>query len=443
MAKKKSLELRSFVLASILCALIVVMTVTPYTGYISYGLIEITTLHILVILGAVLLGWKYGALLGLVWGVTCLIRAYAMPIFLPFGFGNPLVSVLPRVLVGVVAGLLSERLLKTRLRKTVSLAISTVAATLTNTVLVLSAMSIYCRNTFADTLTSILQTLVGVNGTIELLAAILIIPPIYFALRPRETVLGVDFGASTTKLAVVQNGRCLRALRKEDNETLEEAMERIDITGVKRVAITGVGASYINGDVHGLPTVRKDEFSSLCAGVMSVAKKKNCLIVSVGTGTSFVRVTPIRAWHVGGTGIGGGMLRGLSEALCGVKDLDELTALADKGTIGNVDLVLSDVCAGTISNLTPDTTVANLSKLAGVSKEDAALGILNLTFQAIGVMAAFAVKKHFTRTIVVVGTITDIPIAETILAGEAKLHNVTFIIPDHAAFITAIGAARD
>ena len=62
----KSESLRKLVAASILSALIVVMSVMPFTGYISYGMIEITTLHILVILGAVLLDWKYGALLGLV-----------------------------------------------------------------------------------------------------------------------------------------------------------------------------------------------------------------------------------------------------------------------------------------------------------------------------------------------------------------------------------------
>lgn len=442
-AMKKSLELRNFVLASILSALIVVMTVVPYTGYISYGLIEITTLHILVILGAVLLGWKYGALLGFVWGVTCLVRAYATVIYLPFGFGNPLVSVLPRVCVGIVAGVCSEALFKTRLHKTVSLGISTVAATLTNTVLVLSAMSVYCRNSFADTLTAILQTLVGVNGVIELAAAVIIIPAIYFALRPRETVLGVDFGASTTKLAIVQNGRCLRAIRKESTETFDEALDRLDISSVKRAVVTGVGASFIKEGVRNLPTTRADEFTSLCRGVKAVSMRHNCLIMSVGTGTSFVRVTPFRAWHVGGTGIGGGMLTGLSKALLGIEDPDDLMELAKEGSIQNVDLVLADVCDGTISNLTPDTTVANLSKLSTASRADTALGILNLTFQSIGVMAAFAVKKHMTRTIVAVGTIADMPIAETILDGVAKLHNVKFIIPDHAPFITAIGAARD
>ena len=66
-------SLRNMILASILCALVVVMTVVPYTGYISIGgVLEITTLHIVTILAGVLLGWKYGALVGGVWGLTCI-----------------------------------------------------------------------------------------------------------------------------------------------------------------------------------------------------------------------------------------------------------------------------------------------------------------------------------------------------------------------------------
>lgn len=437
----KSESLRKLVAASILSALIVVMSVMPFTGYISYGMIEITTLHILVILGAVLLDWKYGALLGLVWGVTCLIRAYVTVIYLPFGFGNPLVSVLPRILVGAVAGLVFGALQKTRVRTTVSLLAATVAGTLTNTVLVLTAMSVFCRTSMADAISTIIKTLISVNGSIELVAAIVIVPAIYFVLQPHESVLGIDFGASTVKLAVVQRSRCLNAVRKLDDESLEAAIDRVGAAGVSRVAITGVGASFIEGNIRGLPTKRVDEFISMYRGAERCSKKRNCLIVSVGTGTSFVRLTPLRAWHVGGTGIGGGMLRGLATKLCGTGDLAELTELAKNGRYENIDLLLSDVCSGTISNLRPETTVANLQKLDTASREDIALGILNLTFQSIGVMAAFAVQKHLTRTIVVVGTITDMPIAADIFAEVAKLHDVAFVIPDNAPFVTAIGAA--
>ncbi|MEZ4508159.1 MAG: hypothetical protein R2881_00425 [Eubacteriales bacterium] len=61
---------------------------------------------------------------------------------------------------------------------------------------------------------------------------------------------------------------------------------------------------------------------------------------------------------------------------------------------------LKDVFEGTISHLTPSTTVANMSKLSDQStREDVAAGLCNMIFQSIGVMAVFAAKRHLTRTI--------------------------------------------
>ena len=438
---KRKTDTKNLVRAGILCALIIVMTFVPYTGYIYYGLIEITTLHIVVAVGAVLLGWQYGAVLGFVWGVTCILRALTNPLWAPFI--NPMISLVPRVLVGVVGGLVAAGLKKLKLRTGLVASLSAAAATLTNTVLVLSALKLFSTLlTGAPLLGTIYATLIGVNGVIELVAAIIIVPAVVAAVRPRELVLGIDIGASTTKFALVKNGKCIKEYRKPDEQAFEDALESFGFSGVKHIAITGVGASFIKGDLHGIPTRRKDEFSSVSRGAISLSKKHNCLVVSVGTGTSFTRVTPFRTWHVGGTGLGGGPLMGLSGKICGTDDMEELQRLAALGDLHEIDLQLMDVCEGTISNLKPNTTVANMSKLGANSRaEDLAAGLCNLIFQAVGVMASLAVKRHFTKTIVLVGTISDWPIAKRSLDEVAALHKVKFIIPEHAAFATAIGAA--
>ena len=438
---KRTTDTRNLARAGILCALIIVMTIVPYTGYIYYGLIEITTLHIVVAVGAVLLGWEYGAVLGLVWGVTCVLRALTNPLWAPFV--NPLISVVPRVIVGAVGGLVAQGLRKLKLRSGLVAGISAAAATLTNTVLVLSALKLFSTVlTGLPLFGTIYATLIGVNGSIELVAAILLVPVIVAAVKPRELVLGIDIGASTTKFALVKNGKCIKEFRKPDEMSFDEALDSFGYTGVRRIAVTGVGSSFIKGNLRGIPTVRKDEFASVARGASKLSKKFNTLIVSVGTGTSFTRMTPVRAWHVGGTGLGGGLLKGLSGRLCKVNDMDELQKLAAEGDLHAIDLQLMDVCEGTISHLKPNTTVANMSKLNDETAcADLAAGLCNMIFQAIGVMAVFAAKRHFTRTIVLVGTITDWPIAQRSLDEVAALHHVTFIVPDHAAFATAIGAA--
>ncbi len=180
-------KLRELVLTAILSALIIVMTVVPYTGYITVGVVEITTLHIVVALGACFLGWKYGAVLGGVWGVTCMIRAFTNPLWVMFT--NPLISVVPRILVGLVGGLVFAAMKKTRAPQFVDAMVAAIAATLTNTVLVLSAIYIFggmfeSYAAFFELFKTIFMTIIGVNGLIELAAAAIIVPLAYKALSP-------------------------------------------------------------------------------------------------------------------------------------------------------------------------------------------------------------------------------------------------------------------
>lgn len=452
---KTRASIRDLILASILCALVIVMTVVPYTGYITVGgTLEITTLHIVTILAGVLLGWKYGAVVGAVWGLSCIARCLiAMPWYQPFGFANVFVAFLPRVLVGAVSGFLFAALKKTRLTRNVSIALSALAGSLTNTVLVLSAMSIYCRINGVEgyenvNLVTIIQSIVAaiaaVNGILELVAAMVLVPAVYYALEPRELVLGIDMGASTTKLALVKGNKCIRTMKKEDDETLDEVLDRFGLQGVKRIALTGVGACSVKGNLRGIPTTRVEEFHALARGARKYAHVHNSLVVSVGTGTSFLLVTPLFSRHLGGTGLGGGMLKGMSRAMCHTDDMQQFYDFASKGDLTRVDLVLQDVSEGTVSNLKPETTVANFGKLdAETATEDRALGIYNLVFQSIGVMSAFALKSSLIKNVLIVGTIASFPGVPAILEQVSDLHGVKFTVPENAGFITAIGAAME
>ncbi|NLT57498.1 MAG: ECF transporter S component [Clostridiales bacterium] len=188
-----SKKTRKLVLASVFLALIGVMTVVPYTGYISYSpmSIEITTLHLVVILGAIVLGPKYGALLGFFWGFTCFLRAFTNPAFILFT--NPLISLVPRIFVGLAAGLTFSRLKRTKLSKNLAAAITAAVGTMTNTVLVLSAIYTFggMIQGFAALYAlfkQIIGVLITVNGAIELWAAVLLVPLIYGALRKSGTL---------------------------------------------------------------------------------------------------------------------------------------------------------------------------------------------------------------------------------------------------------------
>ncbi len=180
---KKKKKLVRLVICALFAALTVVMTFTPYLGYITVGIIEITTLHIVIIFGAAVLGPVYGGILGGVWGITCVARAFQFGII---PFQNPMVSLVPRIIVGVVAGLVFTGLSKTKCKKPVALGITALIGTLTNTVLVLSSLQIFggfevLFGEAAKTLDVIIGTLISTNGLIEMISAIIIVPSLYMA----------------------------------------------------------------------------------------------------------------------------------------------------------------------------------------------------------------------------------------------------------------------
>lgn len=180
---KQKKKLVRLVMCALFSALIVVMTFTPYLGYITVGVIEITTLHAVVIFGSAVLGPAMGSILGGVWGLTCIARAFQFGIV---PFQNPLVSLLPRILVGLLAGLVFKGLSKTKCKKPISLGISALVGTLTNTVLVLSFLNLcggfqVLFGDSAKTIDVIITTIISTNGLIELALAVILVPTIYMA----------------------------------------------------------------------------------------------------------------------------------------------------------------------------------------------------------------------------------------------------------------------
>lgn len=171
-------------------AIIIIMSFVPYTGVISYGIISITTVHIPTIIGSIMLGTGGGAFLGALMGVCMLIRAWIMPgsPLEQIIFMNPLVSVLPRIIIGIVAALVFKGIMKLSHDKaSLSSGVAALAGTLTNTVLVLTMMySLYpdqLESTFGKTIGIIISTIFGLNGGIEIIAAIVVTIPIVNALR--------------------------------------------------------------------------------------------------------------------------------------------------------------------------------------------------------------------------------------------------------------------
>ena len=82
----RSKKTTNMVLAGVMTALIIAMSSVPFLGYIPLGVINATIIHIPVIIGAILLGPKYGAFLGLVFGMTSMVKNTFSPNLTSFVF---------------------------------------------------------------------------------------------------------------------------------------------------------------------------------------------------------------------------------------------------------------------------------------------------------------------------------------------------------------------
>lgn len=155
-------------------AIIILLSVTPL-GYIHLGVINATTIQLPVIIGGVLFGWKKGAFLGGVFGITSMIKNTFQPnatsfVFSPFVpvFGKDegsllaiLVCIVPRVMIGVVAGLLFAALSKTKLSKAVSAGICGFCGALTNTILVMGGIYFFFGRSYSAAREQAYETLIG------------------------------------------------------------------------------------------------------------------------------------------------------------------------------------------------------------------------------------------------------------------------------------------
>lgn len=265
-------------------------------------------------------------------------------------------------------------------------------------------------------------------------------------------ILGVDIGGSTTKIVAFQHGDQVldrQMVRADDQLTsLYGAVGRIlyenslTLEQVAGIVLTGVGATRAEGDIYGIPTVRVKEFQAIGRGGLLLSGLDKALVVSMGTGTAFVRADGDQIVHIGGSGVGGGTLLGLSSRLMGEKDIAPVIALAEKGDLGKVDLSIGEISNVEIPSLPSHATASNFGGVKSTAGDaDMALGLCNMVFQTAGMLAVFACLDTDVRDIIVTGSMATLPQARPLLNEVGILYGVKFHIPDDAAFATAIGAA--
>jgi len=263
-------------------------------------------------------------------------------------------------------------------------------------------------------------------------------------------ILGIDVGGSTTKIIGKNNDNIIGMfqVRAADQITsmygaIGNFLSKHDLlpNEISKIYLTGVGASFINEQIYGIETQKVSEFKAIGHGALSLTGLDEALVVSMGTGTAFVRVKENETIHLGGSGVGGGTIIGLGSQLLGKSDVDAIIALAESGDLKNIDLSVSDILGTELKSLPADLTAANFGKIKSTASEsDIALGLLNMIYETAGMLAIFALKNDTTKNIIITGTLATFPQAKPVFKKFTTLTDHNFIIPENAVYATALGA---
>ena len=186
---KKSFTVRRMTVTGMLGAISVVLGMTPL-GFIPIGTTNATIMHIPVIIGAIVEGPIVGMLVGLIFGISSLIRSITIPTPTSFVFWNPLVSILPRILIGLASYYIYKLSIKTTKNEAVSLGIAEAIGTLVNTLGVLGMIYVLYAEKFvtaiglsADNAFKIISGIGITNGLPEMFVAMIIVTAVVKAIK--------------------------------------------------------------------------------------------------------------------------------------------------------------------------------------------------------------------------------------------------------------------
>lgn len=178
---------------AMLAAIVVLMAFTP-VGYLQIGLVKMTFIMIPVAVGAITLGEKSGAFLGLVFGITSFVQCFGLDIF-----GTTLMSInpiytfimciVPRIALGYLCGLVYKALAK--FKKGVAVVVASLSAPIFNTVFFMTLLMLFFGNSDyimsmragTENLWAFLVAFVGLNGVMEILTTTVIAPPVALAVE--------------------------------------------------------------------------------------------------------------------------------------------------------------------------------------------------------------------------------------------------------------------
>lgn len=264
-------------------------------------------------------------------------------------------------------------------------------------------------------------------------------------------IIGIDIGGTTTDIVGLKNGEILSPVSVKADDPITSAagalgkfVEIMDLSlsEIRLIAATGVGSGQIRDKLLGIPVMKIVEFDSIGTAGAYLSGRDEAMVISMGTGTALVNVRKNAIQHWGGSGVGGGTMVGLSRKLLNITTISTLMDKASKGRLGMIDLTVGDIAGGALDGLPETATASNFGKISDEANDsDIAIAIINLVGQTIALLGISAARAEKVEEIVLTGKLSILPLIRKVMDGVGRLYDIEFLVPKHAEFATAIGAA--
>lgn len=198
------------------------------------------------------------------------------------------------------------------------------------------------------------------------------------------------------------------------------------------------------------------EFDATCSGVKfllngRIPADSPFLLTNVGTGTSIHCIAPEGHTRIGGTGVGGGTIIGLSWLLAGMNRYSDIVEAAKRGVRDTIDLKVHHIYEGSEPPIPGDLTASNFGYIgqqhpqpsAPIAKEDMLASVIGLVGETVSSISVHAAGRCGASSIVYIGSsFIDNDLLVRVIEDYTKLRGSEAVFLPGGEYSGALGALK-
>ena len=267
-----------------------------------------------------------------------------------------------------------------------------------------------------------------------------------------STWIGIDTGGTLTKLAYLneQQELTLTVFPSNEMDLVKEWLKQHP--QVEEIGLTGGRTEQLRDVLKTMKSIEYIvEFEATLKGVRYLLEKEGhaieqSIITNIGTGTSIHYMDGNEHARVGGTGIGGGTLIGLSTIMTGISDFETIKSHAAQGQREGIDLLVKDIYQGMDTPISGTLTASNFGKVGitesrNFAKQDVLATTQGLVGEVITTLSIQLAEQYKAEHIVYIGsTLTDNEQLQRVIEHYTTLKKHTPVFLTDCGYSGAIGA---